>query len=309
MQPSSTSITAALSTEEVCPLCLDRYTAADECTCVVCRAPSCPGCAETIDADGAMRCFACRPALALPRPALAARAPTPLPRPISPAAWNPAAAARVSAEPPPLPFPLTTSPRGVRALNPRPAGSVYVGLPPVSPALSHSLQSAPIAARAPSPPPGLALRAQAHVTQLQRQTQQLLRAWSARGQQRWQWARRELPIRAEQLAHWLEARRVRLGQLHKERVLPALGRLRSSLLQLQQRRLPQRGVAQVHAFTQSLRVRVPQLLAVWTQGTSTRLAKLHLPKPLAALSARLARPRALVPPPAAQRDRSSPISL
>jgi hypothetical protein len=48
-------------TDEVCPLCLDHYAAVDECTCVVCDAPSCPGCAELLDPGGAMRCYACAP--------------------------------------------------------------------------------------------------------------------------------------------------------------------------------------------------------------------------------------------------------
>lgn len=48
--------------DEVCPLCLDRYAAVDECLCVVCEAPSCPGCAELLDTTGRMRCYACAPA-------------------------------------------------------------------------------------------------------------------------------------------------------------------------------------------------------------------------------------------------------
>lgn len=47
--------------EEVCPLCLQHYVEVDECTCVVCEAPSCPGCAELLDTSGAMRCYACAP--------------------------------------------------------------------------------------------------------------------------------------------------------------------------------------------------------------------------------------------------------
>jgi hypothetical protein len=47
--------------EEVCPLCLQHYAAVDECTCIVCEAPSCPGCAELLDTSGAMRCYACAP--------------------------------------------------------------------------------------------------------------------------------------------------------------------------------------------------------------------------------------------------------
>ena len=80
MQAPSATFVEALSAEEVCPLCLDRYTAADECACVQCGAPSCPGCAETIDADGATRCFACRPALAPQR--RLSQVPVALPRPI-----------------------------------------------------------------------------------------------------------------------------------------------------------------------------------------------------------------------------------
>jgi hypothetical protein len=49
--------------DEVCPLCLDHYAAVDECTCVVCDVPSCPGCAELLDASGIMRCYACAPVL------------------------------------------------------------------------------------------------------------------------------------------------------------------------------------------------------------------------------------------------------
>src|SRR4051812_4113489 len=80
MQAPSASFVQALSAEEVCPLCLDRYAAADECTCVMCEAPSCPGCAEELDADGAMRCFACRPALSPERSP--SQLPVALPRPI-----------------------------------------------------------------------------------------------------------------------------------------------------------------------------------------------------------------------------------
>jgi hypothetical protein len=55
------SIADAGVADEVCPLCLDRYAQVDECTCVVCHAPSCPGCAELLDTSGRMRCYACAP--------------------------------------------------------------------------------------------------------------------------------------------------------------------------------------------------------------------------------------------------------
>lgn len=101
MQAPSASFVQAMSAEEACPLCLDRYAAADECTCVVCDAPSCPGCAEELDADGAMRCFACRPAqLPQRRPS---QAPVSLPRPIQ----FPLAARAMKPDLPPLTFSLT----------------------------------------------------------------------------------------------------------------------------------------------------------------------------------------------------------
>jgi hypothetical protein len=85
MAATSASFVEALSAEEVCPLCLDRYVSADECTCIICHAPSCPGCAELIGANGAMRCYACRPPAAVnSNPALsAAKPPLVLPLPIS----------------------------------------------------------------------------------------------------------------------------------------------------------------------------------------------------------------------------------
>lgn len=138
MQASPASIADALSAEEVCPLCLDHYTAADECTCVTCGAASCPSCAETIDADGAMRCFACRPPISTTTPKRVSTTPLQLPRPIP----LPLAARGADAMPkglPPLPFPLTNSPYGVRKINRKPPGSVFVGLPPIAPALSKSL--------------------------------------------------------------------------------------------------------------------------------------------------------------------------
>lgn len=61
MQSVSQGIADAFVADEVCPLCLDRYAAVDECTCIVCHAPSCPGCAELLDAHGTMRCYACAP--------------------------------------------------------------------------------------------------------------------------------------------------------------------------------------------------------------------------------------------------------
>jgi hypothetical protein len=82
MGATAASFVEALSAEEICPLCLDHYFSADECTCVICHGPSCPRCAEVVGDAGALRCYACRPALGLDtyldaRPALV------LPRPIS----------------------------------------------------------------------------------------------------------------------------------------------------------------------------------------------------------------------------------
>src|SRR5690349_22688142 len=48
MGATAASFVEALSAEEICPLCLDHYFSADECTCVVCHGPSCPRCAEAI---------------------------------------------------------------------------------------------------------------------------------------------------------------------------------------------------------------------------------------------------------------------
>lgn len=78
MGATAASFVEALSAEEICPLCLDHYFSADECTCVVCRGPSCPSCAEAIGEAGAMRCYACRPAVTPDT-----RPPLVLPRPIS----------------------------------------------------------------------------------------------------------------------------------------------------------------------------------------------------------------------------------
>jgi hypothetical protein len=61
MQSLSQTIAEAFVADEVCPLCLDRYAVVDECTCVVCDAASCPGCAEMLDPQGTMRCYACAP--------------------------------------------------------------------------------------------------------------------------------------------------------------------------------------------------------------------------------------------------------
>jgi len=107
MQAPSASFVEALSAEEVCPLCLDRYAAADECTCVMCEAPSCPGCAEELDADGAMRCFACRPALSPERSP--SQLPVALPRPI-----QFPVAARVAQGLPPLKFSFSPEPRATK---------------------------------------------------------------------------------------------------------------------------------------------------------------------------------------------------
>jgi hypothetical protein len=97
-----------------------------------------------LDADGVVRCFACRP------PALAARvrdeaasaAPLSLPRPIAvPNAARMYTPGLGAAALPPLPFPLTTSPYGVRKLQRKPVGSVFVGLPAVSRELAQSLEA------------------------------------------------------------------------------------------------------------------------------------------------------------------------
>jgi hypothetical protein len=45
--------------QEVCPLCLARYAAVDECICVACEAPSCPDCAEQMPGTESMLCYAC----------------------------------------------------------------------------------------------------------------------------------------------------------------------------------------------------------------------------------------------------------
>jgi hypothetical protein len=114
MSPPSESFVAALTDEEICPLCLDGYAAVDEAICALCEAPACPGCVEQLGdsieaheqhigvmqaparvAQPTTRCFACRPALvpppALPGAARAARLPPRLPN-----------AAR-ALQPPPLP--------------------------------------------------------------------------------------------------------------------------------------------------------------------------------------------------------------
>jgi hypothetical protein len=81
MGATAASFVEALSAEEICPLCLDHYFSADECTCVVCQGPSCARCAEAIGEAGALRCYACRPALTSVQ--ADARPPLVLPRPIS----------------------------------------------------------------------------------------------------------------------------------------------------------------------------------------------------------------------------------
>jgi hypothetical protein len=162
LQPS-TNIVDAVSGAETCPLCFDHYSAIDECSCVVCGVGSCPSCAETLDADGAARCFACRPVPV--RAAKGADAPLHLPRPI---AWSPATVSAPRAGLPSLPFPLTSSPRGVRALNPRPQGSVFVGLPKLAPELAATLQH-------PEPAP----LAHAGHAKLARRAQQKLRMLSS----------------------------------------------------------------------------------------------------------------------------------
>ncbi|MDB4976930.1 MAG: hypothetical protein JWN48_5271 [Myxococcaceae bacterium] len=45
--------------QEVCPLCLARYAAAEECICVACEAPSCPDCASPMPGTNSMLCYAC----------------------------------------------------------------------------------------------------------------------------------------------------------------------------------------------------------------------------------------------------------
>jgi hypothetical protein len=173
MRQPYTNLVDAVSGEEVCPLCFDRYSGADACTCVVCQVASCPSCAELLDvgglarelvADGAVRCFACRPA-----PEAAAwereleKPPLSLPRPI-----QLAAPVQVPVGLPALPFPLTTSPRGVRVLKPRAPGTVFVGLPPIAPALSESLSGSRAALPA-------STRAGASARQLTDQFQRLAR--------------------------------------------------------------------------------------------------------------------------------------
>jgi hypothetical protein len=222
MQSSSASFTDALSAEEVCPLCLDLYTAADECTCVVCRAPSCPGCAETVDADGAMRCFACRPAQLDAQPeALAARQTLSLPRPIALRACAPELAPRVQAQPPPLPFPLTTSPRGVRSLKPRPTGSVFVGLPSVPAELSETQHagSAPAAAARFGSLRVQALRTQ--LTQLQRKLERSLAHWSQRGVYEWRMWQQMGRLGLERLKHFSQSRLAKPLALVSARLLRA----------------------------------------------------------------------------------------
>lgn len=166
MQQPTASIVDALIGEETCPLCFDIYSAVDACTCVVCSAASCPSCAETVDVDGAQRCFACRPARVPTVEVLwQAGQPLSLPRPIAISApVQNAALSGISKGPPPLPFPLTTSPRGVRTLKPRAPGSVFVGLPPVPPVL----QSLRDAASEPSQaaPLHLSLRVRARLQRL-----------------------------------------------------------------------------------------------------------------------------------------------
>jgi hypothetical protein len=155
MSQPTANIVDALSGEEVCPLCFDRYSGADACTCVVCRAVSCPSCAElldvdahgslrTQDTDGAVRCFACRPVPVTVSVAKPGAGPLSLPRPIFVSnAGREQAAALAAQSLPALPFPLTSSPHGVRQLRPRPLGSVFLGLPPVSAGLSQALSATP----------------------------------------------------------------------------------------------------------------------------------------------------------------------
>lgn len=45
--------------EEVCPLCLGRYSTASERICASCEAPSCPECAAPIPGSAEVLCFAC----------------------------------------------------------------------------------------------------------------------------------------------------------------------------------------------------------------------------------------------------------
>jgi hypothetical protein len=131
MQASSAEFVDGLSAEEACPLCLHRYASVDECVCVTCRAPSCPGCAEVIARDGSMRCYACLPAVAETAVAETAVAETVperkscvIPKPIY-------VAARKLNTPMDLPFPLTSSPRGPRRIEPLPMGSVHLLPPPL----------------------------------------------------------------------------------------------------------------------------------------------------------------------------------
>ena len=339
MQPSSVSISDALSAEEICPLCLDQYTAADECTCVVCRAPSCPGCAESIDADGAMRCYACRPAPVFTHlPALSDG--LSLPRPVSVAAYGAPLAARALGEPPPLPFPLTSSPHGVRDLKPRPAGSVFVGLPPVPSALASSLHTAAAATKAPLQSAGIAPSWSQLEWSQQARTQLALgrvraeraaHALAGRGREQWIALRARLPAYRVALLGFCQALIARGRQLPLQRLRTSLLRARGALQQVPVRaslarlsssdlarqgltrlsRLRERGAERLRVLRTS--EQLAQLsdarLLAWTRARLARARRWsegQLARPLAALSARLLpRPEK----PVQRADRTSSISL
>jgi hypothetical protein len=322
MQSSYLSISDALSAEEVCPLCLDHYTAADECVCVVCRAASCPGCAEAIDSDGAMRCFACRP-VALPLRAQTApeAAQAALPRPISPDAYAPA-----------LPFPLTTSPHGVRPLKPRPAGSVFVGLPPLPPTLARAQRTAIVPSPStPPPPPRNAIpfraRARAELAIARLRTERTLEAWAQRAGQRWQALRAEWPSYRQRLSAWYGTARVRISAQRRS----SFAFVRASLGELRRRELAQRGLARLQRWRTPglarlrslppLHVRIsPSAWLGWLRAQRARLPEWSASRwarPLTLLSARVfvllgrgparfdQRPKSI----ARQADPSRPISL
>ncbi|HEX6244082.1 MAG TPA: hypothetical protein VFZ61_24370 [Polyangiales bacterium] len=336
MQPSSVSISDALSAEEICPLCLDHYTAADECTCVVCRAPSCPSCAESIDADGAMRCYACRPAPVFTQlPALSDG--FSLPRPIPAAAYGAPLAARALGEPPPLPFPLTSSPYGIRELKPKPAGSVFVGLPPVPSALASTLhKTAPSAAGAAlssgtpiAPPWSQQARIQLALGRVR--AERAAQALAGRGREQWLALCARLPGYRLALLGLCQALIARGRQLPLQRLRSSLLRahgalrqvpVRASLARLSSSGIARQGLARLSRLREHGAERVRALrasdrmahlsdarLLAWTRARLAR-AKLwtegQLARPLAALSARLLpRPEK----PVQRADRTSSISL
>lgn len=316
MQSSSLSISEALSAEEICPLCLDHYTAADECLCVVCRAPSCPGCAETIDADGAMRCFACRPVLVgLPSAARKVQ-PLSLPRPI--ALVPQPRPERLSGEAPPLPFPLTTSPYGVRQLKPQPTGSVFVGLPPVPAALKKTLPEARHAAPPPAPAPSAApawlVRAQTKLVLSSRSARAFTQAFARRSALEWQRAREQLSLRGQATAEQVREQLARHGQRARTQ-LTQHGQAAAERLQVWK----QHGAQRLERVRQDLPGYRAELLR-WCQiglARSRRLgawSRAHLAHPLGVLAVHaISRSKALLPartkPVAARSDNTGPVGV